>query len=102
MIGKGRNRRIWPFIVPPPKSPLILDNVGLTISLEMLDGWPDYKKAYNSLFGVNWLSKLWMGWIYSIIRPKRYVELKQVFESQRCKMQQSYLNAVLEAAEEAI
>jgi len=38
---RDQNKRIWSYIVPPPKSPLILDNLGITVSMKSLEGQSD-------------------------------------------------------------
>jgi hypothetical protein len=90
---------IWQYIMPPPLSPMILDNLGLTISLKALEGWKDYRQARANLFGTNWLSRFWMQWIFPRIKPRRWAALVDEFEAQRRRMQQQYLTAVLGAAE---
>ena len=97
---KDQNRRIWPYCVPPPKSPMILDNFGVTISMESLKGWDIYKAARRELFGTNWLSRFWKGRIYPVVRPGRYLERKRRFEKEQSRMQQQFLAAVLERANE--
>ena len=96
---KDHNKRIWPYCVPSPKSPLILDNLGITISMESLRGWDDYKAARQELFGTNWLSRFWKGRIYPVVRPESYLGRVMRFETERLLMQQQFLIAVLERAE---
>lgn len=93
---KDHNRQIWPHVVPPPKSPMILDNLGIVISMESLRGWPDYRAAHEKLFGTNWFSRFWSGRVYPLIRPKSYLMRKQRFGAEQARMRQQFLDAVLE------
>lgn len=97
---RNRNKRIWPYIEPPPRSPLILDNIGITVPLKNLDGWEEFRGAQRELFGVGWLSRFWKGWIYPVVKPKRYQERKKRFETAQNRMRQELLTAVLEKASE--
>lgn len=92
-------KTIWPYYVPQPSSPRMLDSFGLMISLEMLETWPEFKAAKDMLFGTNWVSKLWMHYVSPLLTPKRYEELKSKFEKERQAMQTEFLNAVIEAAD---
>ena len=86
----------WSSFMPKPSYGRILDNLGITINLRMLEMWPEYSAARDRVFGTGWLSRWWMRNVYPRLWPKRYEKRVAEWERVRNLMQQEFLNAVVE------
>jgi len=81
-------------------SRVMLDNLGITISMRLLESWPAYALARKAMFGTHWLSRLWCRKLRPVLKPQRQAIIKAEFEKQQKIIQQEYLLAVLEAGVE--
>ena len=73
----------------------LLDNIGITVKVGELSSRKAYLEARQSLYGTGRMSRLWMRYVFPIMRPKewnrrlnRMVELTKI-------IQQEFMNAIL-------
>ena len=91
----------WPWPSPPPGSPFILDNLGLVISLGILEKQPEYHAALRAYFGSSWrLHRWWMKQIMRRLKKEEMAQRRARFALARLALQQEYLNAVIEVVQE--
>ena len=90
---------IWPYYEPRPISWRILDNLGLTINVAMMDAWPGYIRARDRYFGKGRLAQWFMYRIYRRLFPGRQSDLKGEWIKERTAMQQEFVQAVIDRGE---
>lgn len=88
---------IWPYFRPMPICAGILDNLGLSFNVAMMDAWPGYVRARDRFFGKGRLAQWLMHRIHPRFLPRRHAQLKRQWVKERTAMQAEFLNAVIEA-----
>ena len=97
--GGGMKRPPWEHYIPPPTNRRILDNLGITINMRMLEYHPTYSAARVAVFGRGRVRRWWMRHVFPRVKPAEYARRVKDFEEKRAVMQQEFLNAVIERAE---
>jgi len=75
---------------------LLIENLGITIRLADLQGWPEYAELREKMHSGFTSTRL-----YRLLFPKRHRRLWQSFIAAQLDLQQDFWTAVLEAGEKA-
>lgn len=84
------------------QSPLILDNLGITVNVSELKTYPIKRFFQDEVEGIGFLSKIWCGFIRPLLFPKRQKNLSKLYKLSTSLFQQEHLNELIHNAEDYI
>lgn len=85
-----------------PRTVVLLDNLGMTFSMESLNSGSIMHYLRDQFYGTNWLSRRWCQKIRPKVAKRKHKRLEYLYETAMTIYRRDFLNAVMEKGKEMI
>lgn len=104
MIGQMRNKTIFDLereLGLRPISLILLDNLGMTFSMESLNSGSLMYYLRDQYYGTNWLARWWCQRIRPKVASRKHKRIEHLYETAMTIYRRDFLNAVMEKEKES-
>ncbi len=105
MIDQTRNKAVFDLereLGLRPISLILLDNLGMTFSMESLNSGSLMYYLRDQYYGTNWFARWWRQRIRPRIASRKHKRIEHLYETAMTIYRQDFLNAVMEKGKEMI